>query len=180
MEMVAAQVVATDGVNCHAAEVFCVEVNGQPNNNEWKRCRPMNIGRKNPLACAVDGKIYVFGGARDDGPFIGEVYDPVEDIWDYLPPLDLADFVGFSPISPMNVVLDDPNDATNKLILVHFKGTVPLYAYNVRKENWVCFDEEFGRSNNSPLNDVMWPLMLWWIILSTFTLGLVREFWHTI
>ncbi|OMP04211.1 Kelch repeat type 2 [Corchorus olitorius] len=131
---------------CHA-EVFCVEVDGQGqpnNNNEWKRCAPMNIGRKDPLACAVDGKIYVFGGAPlgDFGPFIGEVYDPVEDKWDKLPPL--ADFEGYSPISPMNVVLDDPKDATNKLILVHIQGTQPLYAFNVRRKIWECFDDKFG------------------------------------
>ncbi|OMO92618.1 Kelch repeat type 1 [Corchorus olitorius] len=123
---------------CHAA-VFCVEV--YESNNEWKQCRPMNIGRRSPLACAVDGKIFVFGGSWLD-KFIGEVYDPENDKWEYLPPLE--NFGGNSRIAPMNVVLDDPKDVTNKLILVNIWATKPLYAYSVRKNSWECFDEEFG------------------------------------
>ncbi|OMP14112.1 Kelch repeat type 1 [Corchorus olitorius] len=96
---------------------------------------------QNPLACAVDGKIYVFGGVWH-GPFHGEVYDPAEDKWDSLPPL--ADLWGYRPLSPMNVVLDDPKEANNKLILVHIRETKPLYAYNVRRGIWETFDGEFG------------------------------------
>ncbi|OMP04508.1 Kelch repeat type 1 [Corchorus olitorius] len=134
------------------AEVFCLEIDGgQPNDKEWKRCCPMNIGRKNPLACAVDGKIYVFGGAWH-GRFIGEVYNPVEDRWETLPPLE--DFwASESPIAPMNVVVDDPEDAGNKLILVNIQGTQPLYAFNVRKNDWDCFDKGFGLDPRYPYND---------------------------
>ncbi|OMO87941.1 Kelch repeat type 1 [Corchorus olitorius] len=118
----------------------------------------MNIGRNSPHVCAVDGKIYVFGGARRawyeyDGGFIGDVYDPVKDKWDCLP--KLADFWGHSHVSPMNVVLDDPKDTTNKLILLHIRHTKPLYAYNVRKKIWECFDDEFG--DEFPSSYYMWP-----------------------
>ncbi|OMO80460.1 Kelch repeat type 1 [Corchorus olitorius] len=132
----------TDGCNGGShTSVFCVEVNGQANNKEWKPCPPMNIGRESPLACAVNGKIYVFGGARF-GPFIGEVYDPVKEEWECLPPLE--EFSAQSRIAPINVVLDDPKDATNKLILVHIREAKPLYAYNVRRNKWELLDEKFG------------------------------------
>ncbi|OMO66095.1 Galactose oxidase, beta-propeller [Corchorus olitorius] len=160
------------------AGVFYVEVDGQPN-KEWKQCRSMNRGRKAPLACAVDGKIYVFGGAAD-GKFGGEVYDPIKDKWTELPSLD--DFMGYHLVSPMNVVLDDLEEASNKLILVHIQGTKPLYAFNVRKNVWELFDDKFGWVGpDKGLPSLLrgcGQLMLWWIIFSTVTL--LGDFLHTI
>ncbi|MFN2127821.1 MAG: Kelch repeat-containing protein, partial [Anaerolineales bacterium] len=60
-----------------------------PETDTWTTMADMNIGRRFFAACALNGKIYVFGGAEGYcGPLVasGEVYDPETDSWRFTYP----------------------------------------------------------------------------------------------
>ena len=63
-----------------------------PTTNKWTELKPMDVSRARFGAAALDGKIYVVGGAYDMGTYsgappaaaylaTGEVYDPSSDKW---------------------------------------------------------------------------------------------------
>ncbi|OMP09621.1 Kelch-type beta propeller [Corchorus olitorius] len=104
--------------------------------------KPLKSYSNRAAVVGLDSRIYSIGGSCSNGDgSLGE--------WHLLRPL--ADFDAYGPVAPMNVVLDDPRDARNKLILVHIEASKTLYAYNVRKNDWAPFDEEFGSAPAKPL-----------------------------
>ncbi|KAL1207115.1 F-box/kelch-repeat protein [Cardamine amara subsp. amara] len=52
----------------------------------WRRAPNMSVARTNPVACALDGKIYVMGGCdADETARWGEVFDTKTQTWEPLP-----------------------------------------------------------------------------------------------
>ena len=87
-------------VTLSTAEVF------DPNVGVWVSLPPMASARSSMSAVAMDGKLYVVGGANNDGFWATtEVYDPNTGIWATSPPIPLpcSDFTlvamkgGFRP-----------------------------------------------------------------------------------
>ncbi|XP_019093267.1 PREDICTED: putative F-box/kelch-repeat protein At5g28160 [Camelina sativa] len=51
----------------------------------WQKASSMTVARKNPLACALNGKLYVMGGCTaDESKKWGEVFDPKTQSWEPL------------------------------------------------------------------------------------------------
>ncbi|CAG7864421.1 unnamed protein product [Brassica rapa] len=52
----------------------------------WREAPRMKLPRKNPVACILDGKIYVMGGCNaDEATNWAEVFDPNTQTWESLP-----------------------------------------------------------------------------------------------
>ncbi|XP_031397024.1 F-box/kelch-repeat protein At1g16250 isoform X2 [Punica granatum] len=82
-----------------------------PFKKEWSSAASMRTPRSHFACCIIDGKIYVAGGRNSDYPkgiTLAEVYDPLTDSWEDLPPMPipLMDCIGIAYKGNFHVLSD--------------------------------------------------------------------------
>ncbi|EOA34292.1 hypothetical protein CARUB_v10021807mg [Capsella rubella] len=91
----------------------------------WRKASNMTVAREKPLACALDGKLYVIGGCTAKrSTNWGEVFDPRTQTWEPLP--DPRPEQRFSSIRKLEVIKGDIYVTTNyggKLLILWDKST---------------------------------------------------------
>lgn len=95
----------------------------------WKRAPDMLNARNRGKAIVVEGKIYVFGGTHLDkaqDPW-GEVFDPVKNKWEPLPPPPV--YLDDNELRAGPVVAYGPSSSI-------MLGTTTKYVYNVKSGSW--------------------------------------------
>ncbi|KAL0888619.1 hypothetical protein Bca101_012602 [Brassica carinata] len=129
----------------------------------WRNAPDMTVPRVNPVACVLDGKIYVLGGCEAKaGESWGEVFDTKTRTWEPLP--DPGDDLRFSLVMRKLEVIGgklcvtsneeeddsvyDPKtrewDSLGKLLEGDSKCTVGTISYSCRRECCMWYDAECG------------------------------------
>ncbi|GAV84397.1 Kelch_1 domain-containing protein [Cephalotus follicularis] len=103
-------------------------------NKGLKETSPMNFPRCKPIAAALDGKIYVFGGGSGNADS-GEVFDPNLGLWAPLPE---------PPYGFCRPLLSDPS---NTRLQAHPDG---LYAYYPASNSWKSLNVDLSRCWGEP------------------------------